>query len=227
MVGRPAADGLQARRLRGPSHGQEHQGDHEHHPDRGEDRVRPISACRPAGPPTVVDSAAPNSSVRLGRSRSSALRRSSARVAATPCRAPLLRLPTTRPRVTEAVALRHRARRGRRDGFSRRGRRVREPAAGTGQARAPAAAAGRAPAAVRAGPAPGQDGHAGQHLDAGLRRGRLRRRLIGRRGVYRRRRRGTTRVAADLAGVGKDSKSVPAGRRPWWPSRCRPAGPHP
>ncbi len=40
--------------------------------------ARPISACRPTGPPITPESAAPIASVRLGRSRSSRLRRSSA-----------------------------------------------------------------------------------------------------------------------------------------------------
>ncbi|CFE37575.1 Uncharacterised protein [Mycobacterium tuberculosis] len=42
-------------------------------------RVRPISACRPTGPPTTFARAAPNTSVRLGQSRLSALRRSAAK----------------------------------------------------------------------------------------------------------------------------------------------------
>ena len=42
-------------------------------------RVLPISACRPTGPPTSSERPAPIGSVRLGRSRSSALRRSAAK----------------------------------------------------------------------------------------------------------------------------------------------------
>src|SRR6202012_186909 len=41
--------------------------------------VRPIIACRPTGPPTTSDSAAPRTSVRLGQSRSSAERKSAAK----------------------------------------------------------------------------------------------------------------------------------------------------
>ena len=50
-------------------------------------RCLPISACRPTGPPMTPDSAAPIVSVRLGRSRSSRLRRSAARQAGESTRA--------------------------------------------------------------------------------------------------------------------------------------------
>ena len=178
-------------------------------------RCRPIRACRPTGPPTISESPPTRTSLRLGRSRSSALRRSVANCSGEVFSAVTVPVPA-RPRSDHPAAGRLAA-----------GRR---PGAGAGGGGG--AGAGSGNGTVVGGPS-------GMVIPAPPRCS------AGSRFRHRRRRDGITRWGGGVAGAGGGTYTgcgtpayppigrfgerlrsrCPAERRPWWPSRCSTAVP--